>query len=358
MNDQIIYQKLDAFTLDPKNPRLGRNIAKDGLPDPNNVLKTMLDWSLEELATSFLESGFWPHEAVLCVEERPYGEPTLVVVEGNRRIAALQCLHLASQENPLSPKWASMIAEMPPRENLFSNIPYILLDSREEVDAFLGFRHVTGIKEWDPTEKAQFISYLINERDMSYRDVMRKIGSKTNAVRQNYIAYSLLLQLDDMEGISIREIEKRFSVLYLSLRTAGVQNFLGINIQAEPEEAKNPVPADSENNLRDYVKWLFGDGTTAPFVKDSRQVDKFGLILNNSNAVLYLKDSKRPSFDKAYAIAGGDLLDVRDLLQVASSNLSDALSLVHRHVGDVDVREVSKRIIQDAQQLSRVIGQD
>ena len=33
------------------------------------VLDLMRDWVLEELAISYLESGFWTHEALLVVEE-------------------------------------------------------------------------------------------------------------------------------------------------------------------------------------------------------------------------------------------------------------------------------------------------
>ena len=32
---------------------------------------------------------------------------------------------------------------------------------------------------------------------MTYQEVMRKIGSKTPTVRQNYISYRLLLQMED-----------------------------------------------------------------------------------------------------------------------------------------------------------------
>ena len=49
----------------------------------------MRNWVLDELAGSYLENGFWQHEALLVVKEELCGKERLVVVEGNRRLAAL-----------------------------------------------------------------------------------------------------------------------------------------------------------------------------------------------------------------------------------------------------------------------------
>jgi ParB-like chromosome segregation protein Spo0J len=98
---QIDFAPLDQIALDPLNPRLGRAAHAQRL-DQDQIYEKMKDWSLEELATSFLESGFWPHEAVLCVEEEVAGQKRLVVVEGNRRIAALHMLVKRRHESGLS----------------------------------------------------------------------------------------------------------------------------------------------------------------------------------------------------------------------------------------------------------------
>ena len=112
-------------------------------------------------------------------------------------------------------------------KEIFGHIPYIQVNSRQEVESFLGFRHVTGIKQWPTEQKARYITKLIDERGMDYEEVMRKIGSQTPAVRHHYITYRLLLQMEDwLEEFSIEDAERRFSVMYNSLRTQGVQNYL------------------------------------------------------------------------------------------------------------------------------------
>ena len=79
---EIEFISLDKLFLDPLNPRLGRNVATANVKQ-EVILDVMNDWTLDELAISFIESGFWPQEALLVVEEPIYGSPGLVVLEGN-----------------------------------------------------------------------------------------------------------------------------------------------------------------------------------------------------------------------------------------------------------------------------------
>lgn len=95
---KIEYESVDNLFLDPTNPRLGRHIASPKLP-LEKVMEIMSDWTLDELAESFLQRGFWPQEALIVVEEKLYGQSHLVVVEGNRRLAALKYLKLAAEGN-------------------------------------------------------------------------------------------------------------------------------------------------------------------------------------------------------------------------------------------------------------------
>jgi hypothetical protein len=223
-NTQIRETTLNQLHLDAKNPRLGRHSIEKGLSQ-NEVLNLMKDWTIEELAVSFLESGYWPQEALIVVKE-PVGkskEDSLVVVEGNRRLAALMMIERTREGVEGSSKWKDLISPFPSSAfKRLERIPYILEPNRRSVQSYLGFRHVTGIKEWKPAEKAQFIAHLIEDENLDYEQVRRRIGSKLPTVRQNYISYRLLLQMEGSEDeVDIEKVEDRFSVLYLSLRTQG-----------------------------------------------------------------------------------------------------------------------------------------
>jgi ParB-like chromosome segregation protein Spo0J len=178
IDTQLKYSSIEDLHLDPKNPRLGRHNTEKKLSQAA-ILDLMKRQTLEELAVSFLESGFWQQEAVIVVEEEIGKTKCLVVVEGNRRLAALKLLHDAKKGDDVPQKWRDLVSDTDSKRlEELKQIPYIKAESRHDVQGFLGFRHVTGIKEWQPAEKAEYIARLIDKEGMSYQQVMRLIGSK------------------------------------------------------------------------------------------------------------------------------------------------------------------------------------
>lgn len=352
ISEKIEYASLDQLRLDPTNPRLGRNETSRKL-DQDEVLRLMRGWSLDVLATSFLESGFWVHEALIVIEEKLGRKNELVVIEGNRRLAALLMLRRAFDGQEDSKRWMDVISNCDRPDALFASIPYITVSSRDELNSFLGFRHVTGIKEWRPAEKAEYIAKLIEQDGMTYEEVMRKIGSTTPTVRQNYISYRLLLQIEDEEAIHTKKVEDKFSVLYLSLRTVGTQKFLNIDIKAEPTKAKQPVPKSKLQNLANFALWLFGDENTNPIVAESRRVDDFGKILESKKAIEYLETAERPNFETAFNYAGGDEPELVRLLNRAADNVELALGRVHLHKKSTELQAAVRRCGLDVRKLLR-----
>lgn len=351
ISNTLAYAELDELYLDPLNPRLGRSNVGPNVKQ-ETILKLMEDWNLEELAVSFLESGvFWIQEAVLVVEEPLYGKVRKVVLEGNRRVAALNYLRNAFAGKPASRKWRDMVDGIKPPAKLFEAIPYLRVDERKDIEAFLGFRHVTGIEEWRPAEKAAYIAQLIDGGQMSYETVMRKIGSKTPVVRQNYIAHRLLLEIDKATGIPKENFEERFSVMYLSLRTEGVQKYLQIDIQAEPGKVKREIPKVHRKALTNFALWMFGDENRDPIFTDSRRVDVFGHILESKDAKAYLERTDNPTFDVALRIAGGDELEIAKLVEKASDSIQLALTRAHHYKDSEKLKAAVERFGVDAKQL-------
>jgi hypothetical protein len=361
ISKEIQYASLDEFRLDPENPRLG-NLFDGKTPSQKQILDEMEDWKLDELAISFLSSGgFWVQEALLAIQEKKVGNKTvLTVVEGNRRLAALMKLRELTDGTAVkSAKWrqiAALADESPPNAALFKKIPYLLVDSRRDVDEYLGFRHVTGIEEWHPAEKAAYIAKLVDERGMSYDEVMRKIGSKTPTVRQHYIAYRLLCQMREADVLPDKGIQSRFSVMYLSLRTPGVQQRLGINLSAEPDAARKPVSREYEDVLPHFARWLFGNEENDALFSDSRQVDAFGALLESDQAFDYLRRTKDARFDTARRLAGGDLPETVENVKKASEHIRLALSQAHLFKDDEKLLRAIDEFGADAIQLMSVFN--
>ena len=246
---------------------------------------------------------------------------------------------------PQTRRWGELAAELR-SPDLFLKIPYILAESRDDVRKFLGFRHVTGIKEWAPAEKARYIAELVDS-GMSYENVMRSIGSKTPTVRRNYISYNILRQLDEAEDVDVAIVEERFSVLFLALREHGVQAFLGVDINADPPEAREPISGEEYlSNLEYFVRWAFGTREVPPLFSDSRFMTRFAKILENEEALAYLKSSRNPSLAVAASKAGADTDDLVDHLSAATDELEQALSTIHLYSDREEVGQVVSRLVR------------
>lgn len=348
----IEFIALEKLFLDPRNPRLG-GARSDPSATQEHLMEHMRTWSLEELAVSFIENGFWPQEAVIVVKEKLYGQlDTLVVVEGNRRIAALKYLKEAVAGKPVSRTWRQLAEGVQPDDDLFTSVPYILVDSREKVTAFIGFRHVTGVKEWPPAEKAEFIARMVDEQGMPYESIGKKIGNRPDTIRRNYIAYRILRQIDDLEiDISEQGLENRFSVLFLSLREKNIRTFLGVDLKAEPKEAQTPIPEENINNLSDFVTWLFGSKDSKPLFTDSRNVRDFAHILSDDQVVEYLRSVPEPDFDLALKKSGIENEEIENQIKEATNQIELALMRVHLYLDSEPIQKAMRRLALSAREL-------
>lgn len=351
----IQVAKIDDLNLDSKNPRLGRHEIEKGLNE-DELLALMEDWSLDELAVSFLESGFWPQEALIVVREPlpNSNTPVLVVVEGNRRLAALKMLQRTRNGLEASSRWKEYVKVATPEQlDQLTKVPYIEMPNRRSVQAYLGYRHVTGIKEWSPAEKAQFIAGLIEDEGLSYDQVRRRIGSKTPTVRQHYVAYRLLLQMEEeTDAIDLSRVEDRFSVLYRSVRNPGIQKYLSLDLNTEPQMVAKPVPSNRLEQLIKLTNWLFGTSKLPPVLTDSRDLDDFGKVLESETGLAYLERTTHPNLESAKRSAGISQSEVAENVELAASKLEEALAVVHQFRSDAiprleaAVRRVGKDCLQ------------
>jgi hypothetical protein len=98
--------------------------------------------------------------------------------------------------------------------------------------------------------------------------------------------------------------------------------------------------------------WLFGDEKNPPIVRDSRQVDQFGAILESKKAVEYLESSAKPSYDVAFRISGGDEPHLVNLVEAAAGNIEEALSRAHLHTNSKRLQSAVERAYLGVERLA------
>src|SRR5205807_548398 len=102
--------------------------------------------------------GFFSSEPLIVIEaDEVDGKQMYTVVEGNRRLTALRLLDDAELRKTLEAddEWNTLAEETA----LPEAIPTVVAPSREMVAPIVGYRHISGIEEWDPDAKARFIAH-------------------------------------------------------------------------------------------------------------------------------------------------------------------------------------------------------
>lgn len=319
----------------------------------------MLSFNLEELAHSFVQSKlFWPHEAVIVVTENYQNQDQLIVVEGNRRIATLKWLRKTLQGNPPKRSWETLFPVDDIDDTIF-NVPYFTADERHEVDDYIGFRHVTGVKPWSAVDKASFMAQLL-ERGHDYDSVRRIVGSQTATVKSNYVAYKTLVQMEeslDLEQFDPKFARNRFALLYMTLKTSGATEYLNLDVDITPSADASPVPTANTEKLERFAKWLFGNEVIAPLVNDTRKVSDFGKVLANANSLSYLENFPEPTLERALSIAGHEIDNIINNLTNAIEYSSLALTKAHNHRDNEELIGLIRELDVTVTQLKSAIQQ-
>src|SRR5262249_7736539 len=85
----ITPEAVDILSLDPQNPRLPEDLQ--GAAESKILRHLAENDALEEIAQSYVDNGFFPHEPIIILD-KPERDGRHLVLEGNRRLAALKIL--------------------------------------------------------------------------------------------------------------------------------------------------------------------------------------------------------------------------------------------------------------------------
>ncbi len=330
--------------FDPDNFRLPEGHGRSQ-PELLQILDN--SFGALEIGESIADNGYFPEEPISAVKDSP---EKYTVIEGNRRLAALKFL-IDPRARSLSEnrdEWEKLAKRM---KHDVLKVPVIVYKNRDELVAFLGFRHITGILKWEPLAKAIFIDTLVEKAGgiADFRHVAKTIGSNTPTIRDNYIAYRILLQARDDFDIDTSRLEKNFSVFYRALSSGSISNFIGLKKDRSPEALRKPIPSKSRDVLEKLIGYIHGTEGVEPVITDSRQLTRLGDVLADVEARRILNDTR--DLAKAFEMAGGEERRVTENLSSAGFYLDEALRDAHRHTKSAKVGGLVRRCSQSLYQI-------
>lgn len=331
--------------LDQLNPRLPEDYQGSDKTQSTLLGYFYKTYELEELATSYVANGFFKSEPLIILSDG-------TVLEGNRRLAALKFLfHDQDAEDAGVPKFDSDEEFPQERQDSLKSIPVIIVDSRSELTAYLGYRHINGPKQWSPASKARFVTkrvldFVKDQVEFPFKMAAKEIGSNTPGVRNMYQHYSLLkIARDDLhlykEAVFV--LDNRFGVWERLANSKSVFEYIhylpASNSLKDIDAAlQNLDPKKFSLLLKDLIPT---EEFPKPILNDSRRASDYAKILTNTRALETLRRSR--DYESAILIVEGSPINPQlERIERLLMNLND--DLINGSPVDEQSRLLSRRV--------------
>lgn len=343
---EVFDAPVEELLLDVSNPRLASGSGGETQEDLLRVLWT--EMAVDEVAFSIAANGFFREEPLLVIpgDEVKGGKGKYIVVEGNRRMAAVLLLRDAKLREKLK------VTELPTidseRRAELNHIPVFIYPNRESLWTFCGFRHINGAKPWDAYSKAQYVATVHEQYRVPLDELAKKIGDRHATVKRLYRGFKVLEQAENKAGFSKEDrVRNRFyfSHLYTATDQIEFQKFLGID--AEKSLKPNPVPPSKLPVLKELMVYLYGQRSTGkePLVRtQAPDLNTLREVIGKPSSLSAIRSGL--SLERAFEISIGDERRFRESLTRAKEELQQARATVTPgYSGEEDLHETISDIV-------------
>lgn len=336
----IIKWPVEDLLLDSENPRLPDDYRTASQFELLIYMEKQYD--LEELGWSMVEHGYFDEEPLLVI--LPDIDPKKrTVVEGNRRLATLKLLTDEQSRQAIGKRLWTDLAELAVEERKdLSRVPIRQYRDRAELLEYLGFRHVSGLMQWESEAKARYVYRLVTEYGYTFEHIARTIGGRQDAIRRQFIAWSTVVQARNA-GVDVSPAVRRFGVLYRSFQSPGTRQFLDLKGWTDAtHDTREPLGPEGPERFNELIGMIFGPKRV---IKESRRLDDLGKVLAEPVALEVLRQER--DIDVALRELPEDRTAVLASMRTAYRTLTTVNGQVFEFTGDRD-------LIAEAERLHRV----
>lgn len=235
--------------LDPNNFRLIHepsqvNVTDEKVKDKdvmNRTYRLLLgdkNQNILDLIESFRANGYLPVDQIQVRELEGDG---YVVVEGNRRVAALK--FLSNEYNQKSIDLGVL------DKDIFNRVPVVIYENPSEVHhlTLMALKHISGNRKWGEWNQAKLLEIMILKHKLSEEDVCGRIGISKMELRTNIRALGLANQYQASD-YGDQFSESMFPIFREAIRSTVLKKWLGW------DELTNT--ASNMDNKELFFSWL------------------------------------------------------------------------------------------------------
>lgn len=350
----------EKLRLDRNNPRFGLSEAVDEA-DALRILVESAD--LKELWNSISVRGFEKFEPLVATQEA--GE--LVVLEGNRRLAAVKLLldpELLSRDSP-----RRRVPEIAPEQlETCRTLPVIVVENREAAAGYIGFKHVNGPARWSSLAKARFGVRFYEDMDghlspqQRMQSLTNQLGDSRGVILRLLVAFKIVQQSSELgyfQKIEVVDDDIEFSHLYTLINNPDSREFIGLPRAPLNENLvrEAPIPATQHHQLLEVLGWLYGPRSVIRSQGSDRP--RLQRVLASRDGIQELRLTG--SLTSAETVAGlrnQDWLEsIAKISQMMQQATSDAAIIVDDLVESdlAQARSLLKRVNQSLRQIQAVM---
>ena len=168
-SQEVTLESPSNLLFDSKNPRLVE-LVEDGPPSQERLAVILWEnMAIDELVMSIYASGYFPYEPLLAIDEEGEG----IVIEGNRRLAALKLLLDPVLSKKVGATGIPKLSSTQIKE--LREVP-VVWTTRSDAWNYIGFKHVNGPVKWDSYAKAKYIAEVHNNFGISLTEIASQMA--------------------------------------------------------------------------------------------------------------------------------------------------------------------------------------
>jgi hypothetical protein len=218
---------IKQLILDPNNLRLDYEVVNDDYAENDflslqeETLEKLESENIDDLRESILENGFIEIDRIVVKKSKIPSDssPFYIVVEGNRRTAALKGLY-----NDFINGYIDVNEEL---EEQFSSINVCCINSDDEDKiaslsaSLMGIRHVSGPKGWKGIQSAKLI-YQLREKKREFKEIASLLGIEEKDAIRRYEGFLAFVQMKKDPSYSHKCQSNHYALLleFLSNKTS------------------------------------------------------------------------------------------------------------------------------------------
>ncbi|GAD03613.1 ParB N-terminal domain-containing protein [Agarivorans albus] len=275
---------IDKIFLDPNNPRFFEEDKRVPFSKytsdkvQKDSLRLIQRYNIEELVNSILINGFLPMDRVV-VKKVEGQDDQYYVLEGNRRISAIKtCIERYESgdidDAELGEDYVEKLIES------IKSLKVLEYSGTDEDISWMlqGIRHISGIKDWSPTQRAKLILDQIEIKNKSFTEVGKQFGLSAKAVGSLYRGYKGLQQMENHPELRYKAKNEYFSLFEQAYKNKDVRVWMQWN--------DDEYRYENEDNFRQFCEWISPDeentelGSTGRRIHDPKHVRYIGNLVN------------------------------------------------------------------------------